>query len=97
MMKAKRRKNPLQIRIQVLRVPARMSPRQYVRLLLRALDTGDLPRGVKVELWWRNPATRHGATREWQSGEFTEVISESSPGFSTVVRRTLHRKLMGAQ
>lgn len=89
-----RRKNAkLQIRIQALHVPKGMAPGVYLRSLLRAMDTGALPRGVDVELHWRNPETRHGRSKEWQSDSFLGAIADSSAGFSMILRRMLQRRL----
>lgn len=85
--------NPLQLRIQVISVPKKMTPEQYLRSLLRSLETGTLPRGVNVELHWRNPATQYGRTKNWQSDEFLTAMSESSEGFTTAVHDMIVRKL----
>jgi len=97
MPKKKRKRKPkiLQVRIQALSVPARMKPKAYLRALLRAINTGELPEGVEVELHWRNPATKHGKTKNWRSDEFTDAIAESSPGFAGVVRRSIQKRLLG--
>lgn len=92
--KKRKRKNPLQVRIQLVNKPVRMKPKTYLRTLLQAISTGEMPDGLEVELHWRNPATRQGRTKNWQSDEFTNAISESSAGFAGVVRRSIERKLI---
>jgi len=86
--------NPLNLRIRAVTVPKNMTPDKFLRSLLAVIDDGaDMPRGVEVELHWRNPATKHGKSRNWDSGEFIEVITDSSPGFQTAVRRMIFKKL----
>lgn len=71
-----------------------MTPKNYLRALLRAIDLGEMPRGLDVELYWRNPETVNGRSLRWQSGEFTEVIQDSSAGFGSIVRRAIQRRLL---
>ncbi len=94
-MPRKRRNAPLDLRIRALRVPRTMSPDTYLRSLLRGMESGDLPRGLDVELYWRNPETRSGRSKNWQSGAFLDVVADSSEGFSTLLRRVLQRRLHG--
>ncbi len=90
----KYRKNPLQIRVEAISIPKRIKPLVYMRELIHAVDTGeDLPRGWSVDIHWRNPATRSGRTRHWQSDEFSGAVADSSAGFRTLLRRMLVRKL----
>jgi hypothetical protein len=42
-----------------------------------------------VELSWRNPTTKKGRSKDWQTGEFGDVISDSREGFATVVQRAI--------
>lgn len=89
----KKRSNPLQVRIQARSVPKGMSPKQYLRALLRATSGAELPRGVEVELHWRNPKTKNGKTKIWRHEEFEDAIAGSSLGFVNVVRRAIMRRL----
>lgn len=93
----RKRPNVLQVRIQALKVPARMSKETYLRGLLKAIDTGVLPRGVEVELHWRNPNTITGRTKNWQSDDFNQAIADSSAGFSGVVRRAIEQQIRKAR
>jgi hypothetical protein len=88
-----KRKNPLQIRIKRLVIPKGVKPSEYFDTLLRAVETKHLPDGWSIELGWRNPETKKGRSRDWQSGEFAEVLrsSASRGGFATVVYRTIRR------
>jgi hypothetical protein len=95
---AKQRRNPLEISIRALSLPKGVKPARFIRELIRASDTGeDLPRGWDVEIGWRNPATRSGRTRHWQFDEFSAAVADSSPGFNTLLRRILVRKLARAR
>lgn len=91
----RKRNARIDIRVQALSVPDTMLRDDYFRALLRGMATGTYPRGLEVELHWRNPETKHGRSREWQSGEFSEVVADSSEGFSTVLRSMLRRRLYG--
>lgn len=94
----KRRKNPLQIRIEAISLPRNVKPVRFLKELIRAADTGeDLPRGWDVRIHWRNPATRSGKTRFWQPDEFAAAVADSSAGFRTLLRRILVRKLYQAR
>lgn len=89
----RKRNARLEIRVQLLKKPRSMDPDSYLRAILRGVDTGTLPRGLDVELHWRNPETRSGRSRQWQSGPFSEVIQDSSQGFGTVLRRMIQRRM----
>lgn len=90
----KRKPNILQVRIEALSVPARMKPETYLKTLLNVLGgRQEMPENLDVELHWRNPNTRQGRTKQWQSGEYTEVLTDSSSGFSSVVRRAIEGQL----
>lgn len=87
-------KNPLEIRIEAISVPRRMTPEKYLKALLKTTRTGaDLPRGLEVEIHWRNPNTKKGNTKHWRSDEFQDALSESTPGFRGVVYESILKQL----
>lgn len=86
--------NPLQLRLQAVSIPKGVTPERYLKGLLRATVTGELPRNWEVLIHWRNPATAHGRTKNWQSSEFTEALGDSSAGFTSTVRLMIQQKLM---
>lgn len=76
-----------------MRVP-KVTEKRYLQTLIRAIDSGEeLPRNWEVDLYWRNPKTRHGATKRWRSDDFMSAIMESRSGFVDIVRGALVRKL----
>jgi len=89
--------NPLQIRVEAVSVPRGTSPRKYLTELIRAIDTGsDLPRGWDVRLHWRNPNTLSGLTRNWRNDDFVDAVADSRPGFNSIVRNALVKRLRRA-
>lgn len=89
-MKKQARFNPLQIKIDVVSLPRRVKPETFHKRLLAAIDSGeDLPRGWNVQISWRNPATKNGRTKNWQTDEFTDALSNSSAGFRNVAKRAI--------
>lgn len=86
--------NPLQLRIQAVSLPKRMTPEKYLRRLIQAIDTGEaLPRTWDVQLHWRNPGTRVGVTKRWRKDAFLDAIQESRAGFVDIVRGELVARL----
>lgn len=95
---ARRLHRALQIRVQAIALPKKIKPDAYLKRLIQSVDTLEpLPYGWEVRLHWRNPDTMTGATKNWQDGEFSDVVNDSSdvwgPGFSTVLRGMLLQKL----
>lgn len=88
---------PIEFRIRALKVPRSMSPPNYLRSLLDGMQSGELPRGVKVELYWRNPETHSGRSKNWQSDDFLNAIAESNGGFASALERVIKRKLSGGE
>jgi hypothetical protein len=86
---------PIEFRIRALKVPLSMSPDTYLRSLLDGLRSGELPRGVGVELYWRNPETHSGRSKNWQSDDFLNAVAESNGGFASALERVIKRKLSG--
>jgi hypothetical protein len=74
-----------------------MNPKTYLRSLLDGMQSGELPRGVKVELYWRNPETHSGRSKNWQSDDFLNAIAESNGGFASALERVINRKLAGGE
>lgn len=94
----KKRKNPLKIQVKPISLPRSVTPTRFFRGLIHALDTGqDLPRSWDVEISWRNPNTRSGRSRYWQTDDFNDAIADSSAGFSRLLRRMLVRRLRGVR
>lgn len=91
-------RNPLQIRIEALSIPARMRQRPdlYLKSLLNHVRRGeDLPRGMEVAIHWRNPRTKHGLTKRWREDDFESAIADSSAGFRMIVEQSILKKLRG--
>lgn len=87
--------NPLQIRIQARSVPASYAgnPKKYLKALLNFIRHGEeLPRGLVVDLHWRNPASK-GVSGDWRFDDFEDAISESNSGFVTTVENSLIKRL----
>lgn len=94
---ARKKKNAkINFRIQALKVPRGIRPDDYLRALLRSMETGSLPRGLDVQLHWQNPETRSGRSKGWQSDAFLEAVADSSEGFNTLLRRVIQRRLHGS-
>jgi hypothetical protein len=93
MAKAKRTKkrtaNPLEINIKKVYLPPGTTGPEYLAGLKRALQTKKLPEDWVVNLEWRNPNTKSGKTKHWQSGDWNNVLRKSRSGFATVVGRVL--------
>lgn len=86
--------NPLQIKIKVNSLPRNVSPKRFNQRLLDVIDEGaDLPSSWDVEIFWRNPKTRHGLTKRWRSDDFVSAIFESRSGFVSIIRSALVRRL----
>lgn len=86
----KRRRNPLQVRVNAIRLPKRLKRSTYLKRLLDAISSGeDLPRGWQVEIEWRNPATKNGKTKHWQADDFVDALANSSAGFRNVTARAI--------
>jgi hypothetical protein len=87
-------KNPLQIKLRARSLPKRVTVETYHRRLLQFIHEGKpLPAGWDVEISWRNPATKHGATKRWRSDDFESAILESRDGFVKAVAVALSRRL----
>ena len=87
--KTGRKNNKLQVKVKRVELPAGTTTAEYLKGLLRGMKTGELPEGWDVRLAWRNPDTKKGRSKNWQEGDFNQVIRESRSGFATVVRRIL--------
>lgn len=87
--------NRIEIRLRAIAKPPRMSAERYLRELYRATFTGKLPRGLEVELGWRNPDTVSGRSRNWQYDSFEGALESSSDGFREIVRQVIQRRLRG--
>lgn len=88
--------NPLQIRLRVKSLPKYVTPRKlYQRLMQNISDGKDIPESWDVEVWWRNPKTKHGQTKRWRSDDFASAVSESADrgGFNTILYDALSRRL----
>jgi hypothetical protein len=84
-----RRSNPLQINVHKVALPPGVTASEYFAGLKKAVKTKTLPDGWEVDIEWRNPATKQGATRNWQSGEWGDVLRNSRAGFATVLNRII--------
>ena len=62
---------------------------KYLTGLKRAVRTGVMPEDWEVNLSWRNPDTKKGRTKEWQTGDFETVLAESNDGFRKAVMNIL--------
>lgn len=91
----RKRQAPIEFRIKALKVPRGTDSVRYLRSLLTGMDTGILPRGVQVELFWRNPETMSGRSKDWQSDDFLNAVSESNAGFASALRTVIQRKIYG--
>lgn len=90
--------NPLQIRIEAVSIPARMSPQSYLKHLLNYVRHGvEFPRGMEVNLHWRNPETKQGRTKNWQEDEFQDAFIDCSEGFRGMVEGAILRQLRRVQ
>lgn len=83
------RSNPLELEIKNVSIPVGVTFRQYVDGLKGAIRSGRLPSGWKVDIAWRNPETKNGRSKNWQQGEWGEVLEASSQGFATALRNVL--------
>lgn len=92
--KNRKRNRPrrIQLSIKRLQIPAGVSNEESIKVMQRSLKSGDpLPEDWDVEISWRNPNTKVGRSKDWQSGEWSEVLQDSSgsPGFSRAVGNAL--------
>lgn len=88
------RNNPLQIKVKPVTLPKNVTQKRYFQVLLKAIDSGsDLPRGWQVDIHWRNPKTRMGATKRWRSDNFADAIADSREGFVSIVRSEIAFRL----
>ena len=90
--KNRRKPRPLNLKVHVVNLPEGTTKGEYLSALAEAVLTHELPDGYEVELSWKNPTTKKGRSREWQAGEFTEVLSDSaasSPGFAMAVSNAI--------
>jgi len=86
--------NPLQIRLRVKSLPKSVTPKKlYQRLIENIREGRPLPPLWDVELWWRNPKTKHGLTKTWRSDDFESAVSDSREGFNMLLFDALSRKL----
>jgi hypothetical protein len=84
------RKNPLQTKIRARSLPRGVTPDIYRRTLIAvARGEREMPDGWEVDISWRNPATKKGRSRHWQTDEFSSAIENSNSGFSTAVQFSL--------
>lgn len=44
-----------------------------------------------MEIAWRNPDTKAGRSKDWQHGEWSEVLNASTAGFKRVVTNVIKR------
>ncbi len=93
----RRRQDPIEFRIRAKRIPRGMKPRDYLESIYVATAGIDLPDNLKVELFWRNPETKNGRSRNWQSADFETAVSESNAGFSSALRAVIQRKIDGVR
>jgi hypothetical protein len=87
--------NPLQIRLRVKSLPKSVTPAKLYRRLIQHLQNPDisLPPLWDIEVWWRNPNTKHGLTRKWRSDDFESAVSGSREGFNMLLHDALVRRL----
>ena len=86
--------NPLQVKLKVLSLPKGVSAKRFNQRLIEHIDEGrPLPRSWDVEISWRNPKTKHGATKRWRSDPFEDAIADSRSGFVSLMRDVLVRRL----
>lgn len=86
--------NPLQISIRAKSLPKSIKPKRYLQRLMEVISEGrELPSGWDVELSWRNPKTKHGHTKRWQTADFETAVSDSRAGFNALVFDALSRRL----
>lgn len=91
----KRRKpRPIQVRIRRESLPRGVSPDEYWSTLREAASSGgELPDDWEVRIEWRNPTTKTGRSKDWQSNDFSQAIGESSAGFAMVVGNAIDQKI----
>ena len=86
--------NPLQIRLRVKSLPKYVTPRKLYQRLMKAIQEGsDIPPSWDVEVWWRNPNTRHGLSRKWRSDDFVSAVADSNAGFNALLHDALARRI----
>src|SRR5215831_10005357 len=86
--------NPLQIRLRVKSLPKYVTPRKLYQRLMAVIKSGaEIPESWDVEVWWRNPKTKHGLTRKWRSADFVTVVSDSREGFNALLYDALSRRM----
>jgi len=86
--------NPLQIKLRVNSLPKSITPKKFYRRLMAVIKEGrDLPPSWDVEIYWRNPGTRHGLTKRWRSDDFVSAVSDSREGFNAILYDVLSRRL----
>jgi hypothetical protein len=92
--KNRKRSRPRELQVKVhLAIPKQIGTEAAKVLLERNLASGYYGKaedwGVDIE--WKNPNTKVGRSREWQRGDWTTVLQDSSgsPGFAMAVRNAL--------
>lgn len=91
--RARRKPRPVQIRVKVVSVPAGVSHGEFLAGLDGAVVSKQLPDDWEVDIMWRNPTTQQGRSKDWQRGDWETVLTDSSPGFQTVVANAVDRQL----
>jgi hypothetical protein len=90
--------NPLQLGVRVKSVPKYATPKRvYQRLIQHMTEGKPLPPNWDIEVRWRNPKTKHGKTKRWQSDDFESAVDNSREGFNALLHEGLVRKLRRLQ
>lgn len=81
----------LEINVSKISIPEGTTRRQYFQTLKRGLREKQLPEGFAIDIAWRNPETKKGRSKDWQQGEWGDVLGESSDGFRKLVTNVIKR------
>jgi hypothetical protein len=81
------------MRLRVISLP-KVTPKKFYQRLIEHMKNGTpLPASWDVELGWRNPKTRYGATKRWRYDNFEDAVSDSREGFNSLLHDILVRRL----
>lgn len=92
------RNNPLQLSLKARSLPKGVTPKKYFGRLLDHIRFGTpLPASWNVEVSWRNPGTKSGRTRRWQTDNFEDAVADSREGFNALLYDAIYRKFRSAR
>lgn len=86
--------NPLQVKLKAKSLPRGLSPKRYYQRLAQFITEGrSLPESWEVDVYWRNPGTKHGLTKRWRSDDFESAVSDSREGFNALLLDAIYRRI----